>query len=218
MPLGVALALGLANLWLRRAPLGLGGALCGLLFLAGGMHLLHRVTMDWPYWLVHNPVELNWFQAPLHWQLAPGRIIMGFDLGLLLASVTALVSHRTSVEIHVRQLLPVIQTLSGGFAIGLLVTWLLIGHQTQYSYVAEAGAIQAQEFSTRIAEVREMLTRSGLPPDAAGRQALSLFSRAIYYQADNLVYAKIYGAFCESALALAGLTQSTCSRTPHGHH
>jgi MFS family permease len=205
MPLGVALALGLASLWLRRAPLGRVGALVGLLFLAAGMSLLNRVTMEWPYWLVQNSMELNWFQAPLHWEQAPGRVITGFGLGLLMASVTNLASRRTDVEIHVRQLLPVVQTISGGLAIGVLVTWLLTGHQTHYSYTAEASTIQAQEYSTRMSDMREALIRSGLTRDVADRQTLSLFSKAVHYQADNLTYAEIYGAFCESALVLAGL-------------
>jgi hypothetical protein len=219
MPLGVALALGLASLWLRRAPLGRVGALLGLLSLAAGMSLLNRVTMEWPYWLVQNSMELNWFQAPLHWEQTPGRIVTGFGLGLLMASVTNMASRRADVEIHVRQLLPVVQTISGGLAIGVLVTWLLTGHQTHYSYTAEASTIQAQEYSTRMSDMREALIRSGLTRDVADRQTLSMFSKAVHYQADNLTYAEMYGTFCESALVLAGLVilSITWSRLRGGH-
>jgi hypothetical protein len=206
MPLGVAAALGIATLWLRRARLGLGGALCGLLLLASGMYLLNRMTTGWPFWLVQNTGDLNWFQAPLHWQQAPGRLLVGFGLGLLLASVTATASRSAPVELCIRQLFPVLQTVAGGLSIGLLVTWLLVGRQVQYSYVADSvGTIQAQELAQRLSDLRQDLIHSGIPPAAADRQALSLVYRAVNYQADNLVYADIYGAFATTTLALAGI-------------
>ena len=207
MPIGTALALAIASLWLRRRPLGSGGAVSGLLILALGMWLLNRTTMDWPFWRVENTMHLNWFMAPLHWQLAPGRIVTGFGLGWLFASLTAMVSRRTSVELHIRQLFPVFQTMAGGLSIGLLVTWLIIGHQTQYVYVSEnVGTTQAAELSAEMARLQEVLVQSGASPSVAERKARSLFYRAVNYQADNLTYAEMYGSFCQAALLLAGIT------------
>jgi hypothetical protein len=205
MPLGAALALALAVFWQRRRPLGWPGVLLGLLFLAGGMGLLHRLTLSWPYWSLQYTADVNWFQAPLHWQQAPGRLVVGFGVGLLLVALTSLASRRAEVEVHVRQLLPVIQTVAGGFSISLLVLWLLIGHQTHYSYTAEASSIQVQEYAARLVDLRERQIHAGVPAETANRQAMSLFYRSVNLQADNLTYAEMYGVFGAAALFLAGV-------------
>jgi hypothetical protein len=209
MPIGASLALALAVFWQRRRPLGQPGVLLGLLVLAGGMKLLHRLTLSWPYWSVQFTADVNWFQAPLHWQQAPGRLAVGFGVGLLLASVISMASRRVEVEVQVRQLLPMIQTVAGGLSISLLVLWLLIGHQTHYSYTAEASNIQAQEYEDRLAELRGRQIRAGMPAETAGRQAISLFYRSLNLQADNLTYAEMYGVFGEVSLLLAGLVLLT---------
>jgi MFS family permease len=210
MPLGVALALAIADLWLRRRPLGSGGAISGLLILALGMWLLNRTTMEWPFWRVENISDLNWFNAPLHWELAPGRTVTGFGLGWLFASITAMVSRQTRIELQMRQLFPVVQTMAGGLAIGLLVTWLIIGHQTQYVYVSEnVGNTQAVELSTQMGRLQELIAQAGSPDSIAQSKARSLYYKAVNYQADNLTYAEMYGGFCEAALFLAGLTAAS---------
>lgn len=204
MPIGVALALGLAALWLRRTSLGRGAIFFGLVVLAAGMYLLHQQTMGWPYWDVQNVQDLHWYRAPLWWQLAPGRIVAGFGLGWLMASVTALASPRPAVELHVRQLFPVVQTLAGGLAIGVLVTWLMIGHQVQYSYTSEnVGTFQTQELSQRLPEWQDELVQHGASPAAAGRQALALIYKGVNYQAYNQTYAEFYAGFGAVALTLA---------------
>jgi DHA2 family multidrug resistance protein len=205
MPIGSSLALIVALFWQRRRPLGWLGVLAGLGILAAGMALLNRLTLSWPFWLVQNVIDLNWFQAPLHWQQAPGRLVVGFGLGLLLASINSASARRPEVELRVRQLLPVTQTVAGGFSISLLVTWVMIGHQTHYSWTAEASSIQAQEYSARLSELREQQIRAGVPPASAERQALTLLYRSVNYQADNLTYAGMYALFGKAALLLAGL-------------
>jgi MFS family permease len=212
MPIGAALALVLTVFWQRRRRLGLTGILLALLILAGGMSMLNQLTLSWPYWSVQQLNDVNWFLAPLHWEQAPGRLVIGFGVGLLLASVNALASRRAEVEVHVRQVLPVVQTVAGGFSISLLVLWLIVGHQTHYSYTAEASSIQAQEYAARISDLRDRQIRAGVPPAMADRQALSLLYRSVNYQADNLTYAEMYGVFCVASLLLAGLVLLTMVR------
>jgi hypothetical protein len=205
MPIGIAVALALAQLrWRRlRLPLGLPGAIAGLLLLAGGLYLLHRQTMDWPYWQVLDTLDLHWFPAPDVRQLAPGRFLMGLGVGLFMIAADTLHSPAPQREEEVRAFLPVAQFLGGGLAAGVFINFLLIGHQVHYSYAADRDYIQAEELALRQAALSDELRRQGA--DAPERGAEVLLYRFVNYEADNLVYASIYAAFLAASLLLAGV-------------
>jgi MFS family permease len=205
MPLGVAASLLLARLALRRwrVSLGLPGAVAGLLILAGGMTLLREATLEWPYWQIQNVVDLNWFPAPQHWELAPGRFLVGLGLGLLMFAIDTMFSADPEREETIRPFLLVTQFWGGSIGIGLLISFLLVSHPIHYSYVADRDYIQAEESVLRRAALRDELNRSG--DTAADRRAEVLQFRAANYEADNLVYADIYATFTMASLGLAGL-------------
>jgi MFS family permease len=205
MPIGIAVSLALSQLrWgHRRLPLGLPGAVAGLLFLAGGLYLCFRQTMEWPYWQVLDSLELNWFPAPTGWQLAPGRFLMGLGVGLSMLAADTLHSPDPQREQEVRPFLLVGQFLGGGIAAGVFVNFLLIGHPVHYSYAADRAYIQAEELAQRQAALSDELRRSGAP--APERAADALLYRFVNYEADNLVYATIYAAFLAASLVLAGV-------------
>ena len=94
LPLGVATCLVIGRLtWQRwRIRLGLPGAIAGLLILAAGMFHSYQLTLDWPYWQIQNVADLNWFPAPQHWELAPGRFVMGFGIGLFMIAMETMAS------------------------------------------------------------------------------------------------------------------------------
>ena len=96
LPLGVATSLVVARLaWQRwRIRLGLPGAIAGLLILAAGMFHSYQLTLDWPYWQIQNVADLNWFPAPQHWELAPGRFVMGLGIGLFMIAMDTMASPR----------------------------------------------------------------------------------------------------------------------------
>jgi hypothetical protein len=194
-----ALALG-RIVWQKRSP-GFAGAALGLLVLAGGMSLSHHNTMNWPFWSLLNTVEFNWFAAPQHWELALPRFLMGFGSGMVLLAMTTRTSPEPLREARIRPLLPVAQFAGGTLSVGVLVTVLLAGHQLQYSYVADRGFIQAVERGDRNSRLAAHLTAVG--SSAAARQAETLEFRAVNYEADNLVFASIYGGFLVASLALA---------------
>jgi hypothetical protein len=194
-----ALALG-RIVWQKRSP-GFGGATLGLLVLASGMYLSHRNTMNWPFWSLLNSVEFNWFAAPQHWQLALPRFLMGFGSGMVLLAMMTHASPEPQREARIRPLLQVAQFAGGTLSVGVLVTVLLAGHQLQYSYVADQGFIQAVERGDRQSRLGAYVTTAGA--GAAARQAESLEFRAVNYQADNLVFASIYGGFLVASLVLA---------------
>jgi hypothetical protein len=194
-----ALALG-RIIWRQRSP-GFTGAALGLLVLAGGMSLSHRNTMNWPFWRLFNTVEFNWFAAPQHWQLAPARFLMGFGSGMVLLAMTTLTSHESVREARIRPLLQVAQFAGGTLSVGVLVTVLLAAHQVQYSYVADRGFIQTVEQGDRHSRLAGQLANAG--SGAAARQTESLAFRAVNYEADNLVFASIYGGFLVASLVLA---------------
>ncbi len=205
LPLGVATSL-VASRTLRRnwrVSFGLPGAIAGLLLLAGGMIAGHQRTVDWPYWQITNVVDLNWFQAPQHWELAPGRYLVGLGIGLFMISMDRMTSPDPEREEKVRPLLLVTQFYGGGIGIAVLVNCFLIGHPIQYSYTAERDVIQAEEFAQRKAVLRDALSEAGDP--AADRKADALLFRLVNYEADNLVFAEIYATFAGAALGLAGL-------------
>lgn len=205
MPIGIAAALTLSQVrWQRRRlPLGLPGAVLGLSLLAGGLYLSYQQTMEWPYWDPRSVLDLNWFPAPSHWQLAPGRLLMGFGVGLFMLAADTLFSPDSEREEKVRPSLLVMQFLGGGLAAGVFVNFLLIGHAVHYSYATERDYIQANELAVRFQGLASDIERAGGP--AAERTAEGLMYRFVNYEADNLVFATIYAAFLAAALVLAGL-------------
>jgi hypothetical protein len=201
LTLGSTAALALGRIvWQRRSP-GFAGAALGLLVLAGGMSLSHYNTMNWPFWSLLNTVEFNWFAAPQHWQLAPPRFLMGFGSGMVLLAMTTCTSPEPLREARIRPLLQVAQFAGGTLSVGVLVTVLLAGHQFQYSYVADRGFIQAAERRDRDARLAAQVAT--VSPSAAGQQARALEFLAVNYEADNLVFATIYGGFLVASLVLA---------------
>jgi MFS family permease len=203
LTLGSATALAIGRIiWQKRSP-GYAGAALGLLVLAGGMSLSHYNTMNWPFWSLLNTVEFNWFAAPQHWQLAPARFLMGFGSGMVLLAMTTRSSAEPLREARIRPLLQVAQFAGGTLSVGVLVTVLLAGHQLQYSYVADRGYIQSVERGDRNSRLIAYEATAGVGSGAAARQAESLEFRAVNYEADNLVFASIYGGFLVASLALA---------------
>jgi MFS family permease len=203
LTLGSAAALALGRIiWQKRSP-GFAGAALGLVVLAAGMSLSHSNTMNWPFWSLLNTVEFNWFAAPQHWQLAPPRFLMGFGSGMVLLAMTTRTSPDPLREARIRPLLQVAQFAGGTLSVGALVTVLLAGHQIQYSYVADRGFIQAVERDDRNSRLTDLLAATGASASAAGRQAQALQFLAVNYEADNLVFATIYGGFLVASLALA---------------
>ena len=205
MPVGVATSLLAARQAMQRWRLlpGLPGAIAGLLLLAAGMFSLHETTLAWPYWQVQNVVDLNWFQAPQHWELAPGRFLVGLGLGLFMFAIDTLFSPDPEREETIRPFLLVTQFFGGAIGIGLLISFLLISHQIQYSYVADRSYIQPEELAERRAVLRDALDQAGEP--APDRQAEVLMYRIVNYESDNLVFAEIYATFMVASLSLAAL-------------
>ena len=201
LPIGSAAALALGRVvWQKRSP-GFAGAAIGLIVLAAGMGLSHHNTMNWPFWNLLNTVEFNWFAAPQHWQLAPPRFLMGFGSGMVLLAMTTRTSPDPAREARIGPFLQVAQFAGGTFSVGVLVTVLLAGHQVQYSYVADRGFIQAVELGDRNARVAAHAAHAG--ENAAARLADALEFRAVHYEADNLVFAGIYGGFLVASVVLA---------------
>jgi hypothetical protein len=201
LTIGSTAALGLGRIvWQRRSP-GFAGAALGLLVLAGGMSLSHHNTMNWPFWGLLNPVEFNWFAAPQHWELALPRFLMGFGSGMVLLAMTTRTSQEPLREARIRPLLQVAQFAGGTLSVGVLVTVLLAEHQVQYSYVADRGFIQAVERGDRNSRLAaHLVTAGGGMPE---RRAEALEFQAANYEADNLVFATIYGGFLVASLVLA---------------
>jgi MFS family permease len=205
LPMGVAATLALSQLrWRRRRlSLGLPGAVSGLLLLAGGLCLSYEWTMNWPYWQVLDTLDLNWFTAPQHWQLAPGRFLMGFGIGVFVLAADTLFSPDPQREEEVRPFLLATQFFGGGIATSILINFLLIGHAVHYSYAADRDYIQADELADRQRNLSAAIGAVGGPdPD---RAAETLLYRFVNYEADNLVFATIYVAFLVAAIILAGV-------------
>ncbi|HWG47359.1 MAG TPA: hypothetical protein VN688_31640 [Gemmataceae bacterium] len=205
MPIGVAIGLAVAQpRWgHRRLPLGLPGAVAGLIVLAVGLYLSLQRTMDWPFWRILDTIDLNWFQAPQHWELAPGRFLMGLGIGLFMIAMDTLVSPDPEREEKVRPFLLVMQFLGGGIAAAVFVNFLLIGHLVHYSYSADRDYIQAGEMAQRRTVLRDALSEAG--DRAPDRAAEVLLYRGVNYEADNLVFASIYSMFFIATLILAGI-------------
>lgn len=206
LPLGVGAAVSLLAgrlTWRATRPGRLSTAI-GLLLIALGMAYAHARMLGWPFWVVQNVVEFNWFAAPQVWEMAPGRFLIGLGFGLVILSETHRAGRDPVREERIEVGLHAAQFLGAGGGIGLLATALLAGHQWEYSYAADRGAIQA-------AEVAERTGRLGMAFAAAGaaepaRRAETLMFRSVNYQADVLVFADIYAGFTVTSVALtAGL-------------
>jgi hypothetical protein len=126
---------------------------------------------------------------------------MGFGTGMVLLAMTTRASPDPRREARIRPLLPVAQFAGGTLSVGALVTVLLASHQVQYSYVADRGFIQAGERSDRDSRLAAYVATATAGP--AARQAEVLEFRAVNYEADNLVFAGIYGGFLVASLVLA---------------
>ena len=159
--------------------------------------------MSWPFWEVLNTVEFHWFAAPQHWQLALPRFLMGFGSATVLLSMTGHSSRDPQNEAKIRPFFQVAQFSGGVLAIGVLVTYLLVGHQIHYSYAADRGFIQSVEQDDRRQRLADALTAAGSTRSA--RQADTLLYRGVNYEADNLVFGGIYAGFFVASTALAGL-------------
>jgi len=203
LPIGMALSLTLLRLrWRsRQLSLGIPGAVAGLLLMAHGLHLCYLYTLEWPYWDVRDAVDLNWFPAPGHWELAPARFFMGLGIGLIMVSMDTKTSPDPERETTVRPYLNILQFFGGAIAAGILINFLIIGHKLHYSYSAERDTIQAEELSQRLTLLTETLQSRGQPePEHAAKVLLFRF---INYEADNLVFASIYSVFFRTTLGLA---------------
>jgi hypothetical protein len=205
LPLGVATSLGVVRLARHRWPirLGLPGAVAGLLVMAAGMYQCYELTINWPYWQIQNVADLNWFPAPQHWELTPGRFFIGLGIGLFMIAMDMTASRDAQREQRVRPFLLVSQFYGAGIGVATLVNFFLIGHPINYSYAADRDYIQADEFRERQAVLRAALQEAG--EEAPDRQAETLLFRFVNYEADNLVFAMIYAAFAVAGLALAAL-------------
>jgi hypothetical protein len=163
----------------------------------------YQLTLDWPYWQIQNVADLNWFPAPQHWELAPGRFLMGLGIGLFMIAMDTMASPDPEREGSIRPFLLVMQFYGGGISVAVLVNFFLIGHPIHYSYAADRNFIQAEEFAQRRAVLRDALRQAGEP--APDRQAEVLLYQTVNYEADNLVFAEIYATFMVAALSLAAL-------------
>ena len=204
LPIGIAASLVVASFILpepvRRRGLAVRGlplAVVGLSLMSAGLYLCYQSMMEWPYWMIRDVVDLNWFPAPGPWELAPGRFLAGMGIGLFMVAMDAHYSPDPGREEVVRPLMSVLQFFGGGIAAAVLVNFVIIGHKVHYSYSAERDAIQAEEMVQRQEYMADRLLRAG--HDAPERAATALVYRFIHYEADNLVFATIYIAF--SALA-----------------
>jgi hypothetical protein len=126
---------------------------------------------------------------------------MGFGTGMVLLAMTTCSSPEPRREAQIRPLLQVAQFAGGTLSVGALVTVLLAEHQIQYSYVADRGFIQAVERSDRDSRLAAHLATAG--GAAPVRQSEALEFLAVNYEADNLVFATIYGGFLVASLVLA---------------
>ncbi len=203
LPIGIATSLALSRLRWRHVQVifGLPGAVLGLVLLAVGLYLCYQRMLEWPYWDVRDVVDLNWFPAPGHRELAPGRFVMGLGIGLFMVVMDLQFSPDPDREETIRPLLNVVQFLGGGVAAGVLINFLIIGHKVHYSYSADRSAIQAEELSQRVNLLSETLRQAGQP--APGRSAEVLLYRFVNYEANNLVFVTVYVAFFFTAVTLA---------------
>lgn len=199
--LGAAVSLFAGRLTWRATRPGRLSTAVGFLAISLGMSYAHFQMLGWPFWVVQNVVEFNWFAAPQVWEMAPGRFLIGLGFGLVILSETHRAGRDPVREARIEVGLHAAQFLGAGVGIGLLATALLMGHQWEYSYVADRGYIQAEEITNRTQQLEQTYAASGSREPA--RQAKTLMFRSVNYQSDVLVFADIYAGFGIAALALA---------------
>ncbi|MCZ2343324.1 MAG: hypothetical protein LC104_16250, partial [Bacteroidales bacterium] len=199
--LGAAVSLFAGRLTWRATRPGRLSTAVGFLAISLGMGYAHFQMLGWPFWVVQNVVEFNWFAAPQVWEMAPGRFLIGLGFGLVILSETHRAGRDPVREARIEVGLHAAQFLGAGVGIGLLATALLMGHQWEYSYVADRGYIQATEITNRTQQLEETYFLSGSSEPA--RKAAALMFRSVNYQADVLVFADIYAGFGVTSLALA---------------
>jgi hypothetical protein len=129
---------------------------------------------------------------------------MGFGSGMLLLSLTSYSSRQSEREAKIEPFLKVAQFSGAALAIGVFMTYLLIGHKIQYSFTADRGFIQSVEQADRRDRLVDALNSSGAP--APDRRSQALLYAAVNYAADNLVFAEIFSAFYVASVALAGVS------------
>ena len=177
--------------------------LSGLLAISLGMWLAHQKTIDWPYWAALNQAQFNWFAAPGLWELAPARFLMGFGASLTLIGLQRATMSPAAFEPLRRDLLTVFQFMGGAFSIGVLTLCTTRGYQNEYSFVAERQYIQPEVYVEYGGILKNHLHTQGFGNAEAG--ARSLLHGSVVYEANNLVFASIYGGFLAAALVFAAL-------------
>jgi hypothetical protein len=201
--IGAGVALVVGRLTLRTTRPGRIVSIIGLLLITGGMAFAYTRMVGWPFWDVLNVVEFNWFSAPRTWEMAPGRFLVGFGVGLVILTEGHRAGRDAEREQFIAPVLPGVLFLAAGIGVGLLSTALLAGHQWEYSYAADRGDIQAAEVADRTALLEKSFAESGSPEPA--RKASVLMYRSVNYQADALVFANIYAGFGIMSATLAAV-------------
>jgi len=203
LPLGLGAATSLLAgrlTWRATRPGRLSTAI-GLLMIAIGMAYANGQMLDWPFWNIQNVVEFNWFDAPQVWEMAPGRFLMGFGFGLVILSETHRAGRNPLREERIGVGMHAAQFLGAGIGIGILATALLTGHQSEYSYAADRGWIQAEEIHNRTERLTKYYADHGaMEPE---RKARTLLFKSTNYEADVQVFANIYAGFAIVSLILA---------------
>ena len=185
----------------RYLPRSGGFSLAGLLCIAAGMAWAHERTMGWPYWRILNQVEFNWFPAPQIWELWPPRFLMGLGTSLTLVGVQRWGLEDPTREARRRHLLAISQFAGGAVSIGVLCLCLTRGTQHQYSLVSDRGFSQVPLIEEYKSITSTALARTGFSNSAKGAE--TLMHKAIIYEANNLVFADLYGWFATAALGMA---------------
>ena len=194
---GAAAAVAAARFFPRSG----GFSLAGLLCIAAGMAWAHERTMGWPYWRVLNQVEFNWFPAPQIWELWPPRFLMGLGTSLALVGVQRWALDEPACEARRRHLLTVSQFAGGAVSIGVLCLCLTRGAQHQYSLVSDRGFFQIPLVEEYNSITRTALAGTGFSNPSRGAE--TLMHKAIIYEANNLMFANLYGWFATAALGMA---------------
>lgn len=210
--LGAAISLLAGRLTWRATRPGRLSTAFGLMMIAAGMAYANALMLDWPFWNIQNVVEFNWFAAPQVWEFAPGRFLMGFGFGMVILSETHRAGRNPIREERIEVGLQAAQFLGAGIGIGILATALLTGHQSEYSYAADRGWIQADEIHDRTERLTKYYSDHGAMEPA--RKARMLLFKSTNYEADVQMFANIYAGFAIVSLILAfSLLQHFISRS-----
>lgn len=177
-------------------------ALLGLLSIVVGMGVAHSRTMGWTYWSLLNQTQFNWFAAPGVWELALSRFLMGMGTGLTQIGLQRLALSQPEQEGFRRDMLTWFQFLGGALSIGILTLCTTRLFQTQYSYVADRGAIQSDAYQAYGQTLGEFLRERGFADPEAGSRAM--LHNGVNYESNNLIFATIYGTFQASAWIAMG--------------